>query len=261
MANIFLDSNEIFPLAASNSTVFGRSGGSEALQIFDGVTGVTTDANLERIDLSGNLADHRFEATTGGLEISRDGQVVVTIPSLNGDLDLRASDGNVMFRQTGAREFTALDPGGSDGDQAIGEGAPVSLSVPIGDSGADSPGDAGDAPQVDSTVQLVDASNTDAGSGAFVFTDTQLPDDSNNPAVQAEILNFGADDQIQISRATDQSQVQVQSTTSEGGQTTIEYTTAEEIIFSVTLVGVSGSGFFTVNDFNNDPDLGNITFV
>jgi len=94
MANIFLENNENFPLAASNSTVFGRAGGSETLQIFDGVTGVTTDSNIERIDLSGNLADHSFEATTNGLEISRAGQVVATVQSLNQDLDLRA--GTVM---------------------------------------------------------------------------------------------------------------------------------------------------------------------
>lgn len=150
-----------------------------------------------------------------------------------------------------------MAPDGS-ADQTIGQGGPVSLTVPLGGSGVDSPGD---APATGGTVELVTDSNVDAGGGTFVFTDTQLPDNPDGAAVQTEITNFGADDEIRISQVADQGNVQVRSLTSDGGRTEFDYTSAEGTVFQVTLVGVSGANFFTVNDFNGDPNLGDVTFV
>ena len=254
MANIFLENDEIFPLAASNSSIFGRAGGNETLQIFEGVTDIQTDANIESLELAGDLASHRFEASGNGLEISINGTVVATLPSLNQELDLRASDGNVRIEQTGLGEFTARNPDDAADEQPIGPGGPVQLTISAGSQVGRVP-DTGGSGTGGGLVQLADVSSVDAGNDAFVFTDSEAG--ATADAVLTDIENFGADDEIQITGAT-AAEIDIQSS---NGNSEIEFTNDAGTVFRITLLGVTGSFFDDVNLFNERSDLGEIVIA
>jgi hypothetical protein len=106
---VFLGSGDSFTAANNDINVVGASGtGTEKVIVQSGVTGLKTDANIERIDVAGNLADMKFVAVAGtGMQIQNSaGVVVATIPSLNQNATVAFTDGSATLVQTGATAFT-----------------------------------------------------------------------------------------------------------------------------------------------------------
>jgi len=162
MANLFLDSNEVLPIAAGQE-VFGQRGGTEGVRIQSGVTGVDVNANVERIELAQNAGDVAFAATGDGLEIRAGGATVATVASLNQASEVRFTDGDVMVRQVSATEFEITGDDGSTTSVAQGDSQPV--GVPLGDDSADV-----DVPQSEltitsksGTIEAADAINVELG--------------------------------------------------------------------------------------------------
>jgi hypothetical protein len=109
MVKVFLDVNDNFIINDSNVTVKGLSGGSEKVTISAGVTGVTTDANLEAIDFAGALSSYQFKVTSGqGIQIfDGAGVLLTTIPSINADaMKIAFADGTANLVQTGGTAFS-----------------------------------------------------------------------------------------------------------------------------------------------------------
>lgn len=107
MANVFLSANETFTAANNGLVIKGAAGGTEKLLIGSNVTGVTTDANIERIEVAGNLADYKFVIGASGIQITNTaGTVIATIPSLNQASTLAFADGSASLVQTGATAAT-----------------------------------------------------------------------------------------------------------------------------------------------------------
>ncbi|NBD32012.1 MAG: hypothetical protein GVY17_03305 [Cyanobacteria bacterium] len=132
MATIILNQNETSTIANDGDIVRGRQGGAETILIGEGVTDIETNAELERVDLAFSSTDLTFQVTENGLEISDGTNTIVTIPSLNQDLDLRFTDGNVTLSQTGAQEFTVANPTDAEDTAIIGTEA-TALTVGLGE--------------------------------------------------------------------------------------------------------------------------------
>lgn len=133
MATIILNQNETSTIANDGDVVRGRQAGAEAIRIESGVSNIETNAELERIDLPAfSSSDLTFQVTENGLAIGDGSNTIVTVPSLNQDLNLRLTDGNVILSQTGAQEFTLTNPGNSEDTATIGTEA-TSINVGLGD--------------------------------------------------------------------------------------------------------------------------------
>jgi hypothetical protein len=105
---VFFGNNLSFTAASNDLEVIGASGGNEKLLIQSGVTGLKLDANIERVELAGNLANFKFIIIESiGLQIQNSAGVVVsTISSLNQDSTIAFSDGSAVMVQTGGSSFT-----------------------------------------------------------------------------------------------------------------------------------------------------------
>jgi len=99
----FVGSGNTFTAGDNSLIVKGATGGSETLRI-NNVTGLSVDANFERVELVGNLADYKFVITgTSGIQIVNSaGVTIATIPSLNQAETLAFADGSAVLTQTGA---------------------------------------------------------------------------------------------------------------------------------------------------------------
>jgi hypothetical protein len=76
----YVDGNSTLTVSDSDTTVIGATAGTQTIKIAAGVTGVTTDANIERIDLAGNLADSKFVVVPGvGTQIQNSAGVVIDL--------------------------------------------------------------------------------------------------------------------------------------------------------------------------------------
>ena len=52
----YLSGNDTLTVSDNNTQVIGESGANtQTIKIASGVTGVTTDSNIDRVDVSGNL--------------------------------------------------------------------------------------------------------------------------------------------------------------------------------------------------------------
>lgn len=99
----FVGSGNTFTAGDNSLIVKAATGGSETLRI-NNVTGLNVDANFERVELVGNLADYKFVITgTSGIQIVNSaGVTIATIPSLNQAETLAFADGSAVLTQTGA---------------------------------------------------------------------------------------------------------------------------------------------------------------
>ena len=81
MPAILLKSQEMFLVSNNNTTVNGDAGsGIEVVIIDQGVTGVLLDVNVERVALSGNTSDYKFQNQSNSLVIYSGSSTVVTVP-------------------------------------------------------------------------------------------------------------------------------------------------------------------------------------
>ncbi len=101
----------VFTVADNNAMVYGGTLGNETVRIQSGITGVSIDANIERLELSGALAAYKFVVVEGtGLQIQNtDGSVVATLPNINQNVKIAFSDGSATLVQSGATIFTLGD--------------------------------------------------------------------------------------------------------------------------------------------------------
>ena len=131
--SVFLNADGRFTLA-DPAEVIGRAGGDESLVLAEGATGVTTGANIERIDLPRAFADLAFDVTDAGFTLSAGGMRVATLPSLNQSAQLRFSDGDASLSQTGAQAFEMI--GGDGGSETIRPGKAGDVEIDLGDATA-----------------------------------------------------------------------------------------------------------------------------
>ena len=89
MASVFLDSADTFTISDNDTKVFGNDG-EEQIIIGSGVTNVDLDANVERVDLAGNVADFTFQQQGTALAVFENGEEVTSLP-------LQARGSQVVF--------------------------------------------------------------------------------------------------------------------------------------------------------------------
>ena len=124
-AKVFLGAGDSFTISNSGATVVGSSG-NETLTLGAGVSGVKSDANIERFELAGNRTDYKFFAVAGsGIQIQTAAGVVVdTISSLNKAATIAFADASAVLAQTGGATFTldgATVAAGSSGINIAGK--------------------------------------------------------------------------------------------------------------------------------------------
>jgi hypothetical protein len=101
----YVTGNSTFTAADNNSQVIGAAG-EQKVKILAGVTNVSLDANIEKIDLAGSLASYKFVDAPEGIKIlNAEGATVALIPSLNQAATIAFSDGSAAFTQTATGAF------------------------------------------------------------------------------------------------------------------------------------------------------------
>ena len=105
---VFLENTDNFTLVNNGVSVSSAVGGNQRVVMAAGVTGLAADSNVERFDLSGNLADYRLVAIAGvGFQIQdASGAVITTMPSLNQNTTIAFANGSAVLAQTGPNAFT-----------------------------------------------------------------------------------------------------------------------------------------------------------
>jgi hypothetical protein len=201
MANIFLDADELFTLA-DDASVFGRGGGNEGIAIQSGVTGVTLDGNIERIDVAASAADTTFQVNADNqLEIVVDGQVVATAGSLNQPADVRFTDGNVTLSPSGVGAFEIADPADDTNSATIEDGTPqtgdaVNLGGDTSSVGDGQQPGGGDGQTFTLTTGVDLQQDFTGGPGDDVFIADDSGDDVAGPA--DELFGEGGNDTLRI---------------------------------------------------------------
>jgi len=104
MNKLFLGGSNTFRVNDSAS-ITGASGGTEVIKIID-APNIQLDANIERIELSGNIADYTFKVDGTEITILKDGFAVATMSSLNQTSTLACADGSVDVQLTGIGQAT-----------------------------------------------------------------------------------------------------------------------------------------------------------
>ena len=115
MAKVYLK-NETFTVSDSNIAVFGTtwgSGSGEDIRIADTASNVIIDANVEKIEFTGQASDYTFALDASNsivpyqhLEIKHAGTSIAYLISTNQSVKLYFSDGSLSLAQTGKSTFT-----------------------------------------------------------------------------------------------------------------------------------------------------------
>lgn len=115
MAKIYLK-NETFTVSDSNIAVFGTtwgSGSGEDIRIADTASNVIIDANVEKIEFTGQASDYTFALDPSNsivpyqhLEIKHAGTSIAYLISTNQSVKLYFSNGSLSLAQTGKSTFT-----------------------------------------------------------------------------------------------------------------------------------------------------------
>jgi hypothetical protein len=106
-SKVFVGANSAFTAATNNLKVTGKSAGSENLLIQSGVSGVATDANIEILQLAGNLNNYSFQFVVGvGIKVMVGSITVATCPSFNQNMTVSFADGSATLVQSSGTGFT-----------------------------------------------------------------------------------------------------------------------------------------------------------
>lgn len=235
--NVFLAANATFTAADNGLKIVGKNAGNEVLRIANGVTGVETDANIERVELAGAIADYKFAilADKGLVITNAAGGVIATIPSLNQNATVAFSDGSAALVQTGKTTATL---------------GTVALTAT--------------AATVSTTLNTADKSTVTGSTGGGTPTTGQAFTLTNNPTADALILTTGNDtvtgaagtmvtaDMIIDATTTDadKADLTVNSYTQDAVQPTISNVETLNIIGAFTAAGIdmtNVSGAKTIN--------------
>jgi len=227
-ANVFVGANASYDVADAVQA-FGRTEGNEALLLTEAAQNVTADANFERFDFAQPLDALTFQVTDGGLTVSEGETTLLTVPSLNNDVDARFEGGNLTLRQTGAQEFTA--EGADGGTTAIGTES-TTLDLPLGDATSATAG-GGTGADVTSVGPTDDGTTLDATGGDLTFDfasgDYGVTIDGFNTGDVLDARDVGGDTKASVTFANDGDQTDgEQSLTitdpTNGAQTTVRLT-------------------------------------
>jgi len=263
MARIFLDQNETFTVGGSDDTLLGQAGGDpgEGVLVGEGATGLETNAEIERLDSPLALSAHTFQVTDNGLEISANGNTIVTIPSLNQTLELRTADGSIDLSQTGAEAFTATNPTDSSDTATIGTSA-VTPSI-----GVDASEISETAPE-QSTVSVSDNGPVDEGSTATFTVNLSESADSEVTVDYSIGRTGGASADDHGTPTIDGNDVNLSGTlTFAAGETsqTIDIPVKEDAIspedgegLSVSLSNLSGPDVFALGNASTTASINNV---
>lgn len=165
---VFLSAgSDNFTVSNSGVTLIANSG-ADALKIASGVSDITTDANVERIELAGNFTDYKFAIISGsGVQIqSAAGTVIGTIPSLNQNATLAFADGSATLMQTGGAAFSL-------GGLAIG-GVAVAVAATLNTTDKSSVGAMGGITKAKIFLGAGDNNFTISNSGAMLIANSGL---------------------------------------------------------------------------------------
>lgn len=101
MAKVFLDPSDQNTVSDNNTSVFGSSG-TEVVKVAQGVTSLSVDQNVERVQLPGTSGDYKYLQTGNQIKVyATDGTTLVATIPLQGDSDgtlLTFVDGTVSVK-------------------------------------------------------------------------------------------------------------------------------------------------------------------
>ncbi|MFP7675699.1 beta strand repeat-containing protein [Marivita sp. S0852] len=169
MARVLLDSED-YNAATDGAEILGAAG-TEQVNIFPGVTGVSVAANVERVDLSGNIADYTFRAAGETLQITdTSGNVIATVSGA-GNKQIVFQDGALDAAYDPAT--TTLTLGGETIVSAPAAAAPITPAASEIDTGttSDAPDGTGGPGGPGTTNELTTGNDVLAGTaGNDTFT-------------------------------------------------------------------------------------------
>jgi hypothetical protein len=143
MARVFL-SNETYNAATSGAQVFGAAG-TEQVNVFSGTTGVSVASSVERVDLSGNIADFTFSSFGAAMTVRDSAGNIVATVSDSGGKSVVFADGALSAVYAGTTlslggvaltgTAAAITPAAADIDATTTSDAPASTGGTTGGAG------------------------------------------------------------------------------------------------------------------------------
>ncbi len=106
-ALIFLDNNKSINIL-DNAKVFGASGGTESVKIYDSANAII-DQNIERVELYGNLSQYGFQVQGNQVYVYNSNSAKIATVSVQGDADgttFLFADGKASLLITGLNQAT-----------------------------------------------------------------------------------------------------------------------------------------------------------
>lgn len=92
MAKTYLDGNDVYTLATSNTTIYG-SNGSERVILQSGVTGTTLDQNVEQVSLAAAKSSYSYQQSGNALLVYSGSTLVIRLTVQETGTSLQFTDG------------------------------------------------------------------------------------------------------------------------------------------------------------------------
>jgi hypothetical protein len=265
MARVFL-SNETYNAATSGAEVFGAAG-TEQVNVFSGTTGVSVASSVERVDLSGNIADYTFSSFGAAMTI-RDtaGNIVATV-SDSGGKSVVFADGALSAAYAG----TTLSLGGVDLTGTAAAITPAAADIDAtttSDAPASTGGTTGGAAQTFTlTASSPSVTEGDTGTKNLTFTLTldEAPTEAtiiNYQALTSTTATAGDDFEIAagiVTFAAGQTVATVSITVN--GDTNFEEDETVQVQFSGGALEAAVTATGTITNDDADPAIGSQSFT
>lgn len=265
MARVFL-SNETYNAATSGAQVFGAAG-TEQVNVFSGTTGVSVASSVERVDLSGNIADYTFSSFGAAMTI-RDtaGNIVATV-SDSGGKSVVFADGALSAAYAGTTlslggvaltgTAAAITPAAADIDATTTSDAPASTGGTTG----------GAAQTFTLTASSPSVTEGDTGTKNLTFTLTldKAPTEAtiiNYQALNSTTATAGDDFEIAagiVTFAAGQTVATVSITVN--GDTNFEGDETVQVQFSGGALEAAVTATGTITNDDADPAIGSQSFT
>ena len=197
MAKIFLDSGDNIRVL-DNANIIGKASTSETVRIM-GTPSVTMDANIDRVEFTGNINQYTFEITGTSVIIRANGSAVATFGGLENIVTLAFADGSAPLELKGLDSalLGTISFLTSSGASTLNPSLNTSDKSTVGDyiSTDDPTNPTTQSISIDQGTIDTTAVEFDASTGSFKYLED--PAKENN----VEISSFSSDDTIQISNS------------------------------------------------------------
>ncbi|MBF0389370.1 MAG: hypothetical protein HQK71_04620, partial [Desulfamplus sp.] len=236
MAKIFLESGDNIRVL-DNANIIGKGSTYETVRIM-GTPSVTMDANIDRVEFTGNISQYTFEVLGTSVIIRSGGSAVATFGGMENIVTLAFADGSAPLELKGLS--SALLGTLSLSTLSGGSALTPSLNLPDKSTVGDYVPTTDDPPPTTATsISIDEGSNAtpktlDASTTSFKFIED--PTKANN----VEITNFSSDDVIELT----QNMVNDYFFTSDGSDVLISYnntSAGSDVVSQIKLVGVLSS--------------------